>query len=91
MRVMEATKERPEANAGRTQCFQLSVPEAGKSLNWMEKQIISIRASQKFGIAAKSKEKKGTIRSRIGVGRVIAVFNHFYFHKTAVLAGLQLS
>ena len=33
----------------------------------------------------------GTILSMIGVGRVIAVFNHFYFHKTAVLAGLQLS
>ena len=33
----------------------------------------------------------GTILSMIGVGRVIAVFNHFYFHKTAVLAGLRLS
>ena len=33
----------------------------------------------------------GTILSMIGVGRVIAVFNHFYFHKTSVLAGLQLS
>ena len=33
----------------------------------------------------------GTVLSMIGVGRVIAVFNHFFFHKTARLAGLQLS
>ena len=33
----------------------------------------------------------GTILCVIGVGRVIAGFNHFFFHKTARLAGLQLS
>lgn len=33
----------------------------------------------------------GTVLSMIGVGRVVAVFNHFWFRKTAVLAGLRLS
>lgn len=33
----------------------------------------------------------GTILSMLGVGRVVAVFQHFCFRKTAVLAGLPLS
>lgn len=33
----------------------------------------------------------GTVLSMIGVGRVVAVFNHFCFQKTAVLAGLQMA
>lgn len=33
----------------------------------------------------------GTVLSMIGVGRVIALFNHFCFQKTTALAGLQPS
>ena len=33
----------------------------------------------------------GTVLSMLGVGRVVAVFNHFCFRKTAALAGLRLS
>lgn len=33
----------------------------------------------------------GTVLSMIGVGRVIAVFNYFAFHKIAALSGLRLS
>ena len=69
IRVILAMKDKPEASAGSTQSRSCGAwvvgKEASKIFKLMAKAIISISASQKPGTAAKIREKKVTMRSKI--------------------------